>query len=372
MPRILPDELAELDYSRALVAKPELAWQTKLPSPPTALLPMGADILLVATHRGELYRLDLKTGRRDGRIRRPLRKSLTGQLVYREGPYLFITSSQDTELLAYELTQGRTLWKQQVAGITGHLGLADDLLLAASISGEVAAYDIHDGRLIWHRQLPGRCYRGVRVLDDRILVLNDGGILYALPLRKPSDILLPETNQATETVEDYAHLWKRQLPVTPNAVVGSGEGRLVIGDTDGRLLVVDPAVGETVFQIQMAAPIYSRPLITGGLVVAATAAGEIVALKGSDGFPVWRVREDGLVNHPLLLIGSPQPRAVLVAFARGGLLALDLATGQELWRYDLEKPLDIASLTPDGLVVADRQNHLFHLRIADSTAGEPE
>ncbi|MQY64270.1 MAG: hypothetical protein GH143_08245, partial [Calditrichaeota bacterium] len=97
-PRILPDELIEPDHSPALDVKPELAWQTKLPSPPAALLPLGANVLLVATHRGELYRLDLETGERDGRIRKPLRKPITAQLVHREGPHLFVASSQDKEL----------------------------------------------------------------------------------------------------------------------------------------------------------------------------------------------------------------------------------------------------------------------------------
>jgi|GEM_PF-1695010 len=374
VPRILPDELMEPDYSRALVVKPELVWQAKLPSPPAALLPLGANVLLVATYRGELYRLSLETGRRDGRIRQPLRKPITAQLVHREGPHLFVASSQDKELHAYHLTRGRKLWKQRAAGITGPLGLAYDLLLTASLSGAVAAYDINDGSLVWRRQLPGRCYQGVRVLGDRVLVLDDSGTLYALPIQNPSDMPMPETDRATEPVEDYPHLWKRQLPVTPNAVVGSGDGRLVIGDSDGRLLVVDPAGGETVFQVQLAAPIYGRPIIAGGLVVAATAAGEIIAFQGSDGFPVWRVQGEGLVNHPLLIIGYPQPQAVLVAFARGGLLALDLATGRELWRYDLEKPLQIACLTPGGVVVVvvDRRNYLFHLHLADSTARQPE
>ncbi len=371
-PRLLPDELVGPVHPTILAARPELVWQTKLPSPPAALLPLGANVLLVLTHRGELYRLNLETGRREGLIRQPLRKPITAQLVHREGPHLFIASSQDEKLRAYHLTRGRILWKQRAAGITGPLGLSGELLFTASLAGEVAAYDINDGSLVWRRQLPGRCYQGIRVLDDRVLVLNDSGTLYALPIRNPSDTPMPETDRADVPDEDHPHLWKRQLPVSPNAVMVSGGGRLVIGDSDGRLLMVDPADGETVFQVQLTAPIYSYPLIAGDLVVVATAAGEIIALQGSDGFPVWRVQGEGLVNHTLLAIGYPQPQAVLATFARGRLLALDLATGRELWRYDLEKPIEIASLTSSGVVVADRRNYLFHLHFADSTARMPE
>ena len=367
-----------------MVARPELTWQTKLPSTPAALLPLGPGALLITTHRGELYRLNLENGKRDGPIRQPLHKPITAQLINRKGPHLYVASSQDEELHAYHLTRGRILWKQQAGGITGQLGLAGGLLLTASLTGEVAAYNINDGRLTWRKHLPGRIYQGVWVLDDLALVLNDGGTLYALPIPNPSDTptfdpetglpikAKPVTDQANKSDEDYPHLWKRQLPVSPNAVVGSGNGRLVIGDSDGRLLVVDPASGETVFQIQLSAPIYSQPLIAGGLVVAATAAGEIIALQGSDGFPAWRVQGEGLVKHPLLAIGGQPPLAVLVAFARGRLLALELATGRELWRYDLENPIEIASLTPGGVVVVDLRKELFHLQLADSTARRPE
>jgi len=118
-----------------LVARPELAWQTKLPSTPAALLPLGPSALLITTHRGELYRLNLENGKRDGPVRQPLRKPITAQLINRKGPHLYVASSQDEELHAYHLTRGRILWKQRAEGITGQLGLAAGLLLTASLTG---------------------------------------------------------------------------------------------------------------------------------------------------------------------------------------------------------------------------------------------
>ena len=52
--------------------RPELAWEIKLPSPISELQALDSQTLLVATHRGELYRLNLETGRRV--IREPQRR----------------------------------------------------------------------------------------------------------------------------------------------------------------------------------------------------------------------------------------------------------------------------------------------------------
>ncbi|MFB0516850.1 MAG: PQQ-binding-like beta-propeller repeat protein [Candidatus Neomarinimicrobiota bacterium] len=364
-PRVSPEELAEPYRSARLFSTPELAWQSKLPTPPTALLPLSSHVLLVTTHRGELYRFNLTSGKRDGPIRQPFRKAITAQLVYAEGPYLYIASAWEKELRAYDLIQGKLHWKRKANDITGPLALAKGLLLTASVTGEVAAYDTTQGRPIWRRRIPGRIYQGVQISDSLALVLNDSGTLYAFVLHPPRD-------QANLPEEDYPPVWHQKLPVSPSAVVATGAGRLIIADTYGRLFGIDPTSGETIFQVQLKAPIYSQPLVTSTLVVVATAAGEVFAFQGSDGSQVWRFQGEGLIKCPLLTAADQESGVVLVPFARGQILALDLATGKELWRYDMERPIEIISLTTNGIVIADRRNELSYLRAVDSTTHMPK
>lgn len=363
--RLSPDELAVPTHPTNLVGKPERAWRAKLPTPPTALLPLGPHALLITTCRGELYRLNLETGKRDSRIRKPFRKAVTAQKIAASTNDLYVASAQDRELRAYDLTRGKTCWKRKAADVAGPLALTEGLLLTASVMGEVAAYETGDGRRLWKRRLPGRIYQGVWGLDSLALVLNDDGTLYAFELR-------PESGRVHRSEENYPHLWRRQLPVSPGAVMAAGPSQLIIGDSRGQLLRIDPANGETIFQVQLDAPIYSRPLVTDSVVVVATAAGEIIALKARDGLPVWRAQGEGLVKHPLLMAGGYPSGVVLVPFARGRLLALDLVSGRELWRYEMERPVEIVCLTPDGVVVADRLGELFYLRMVAPNSRIPE
>ncbi len=358
-PRLSPEELTAVHGRPDLRGKPELAWTVKLPSPPTALLPVGASAALITTHRGELYRFNLDEGVRDSPIRQPVRKAISAHLLEVGGRRLYIGSAQEGDLRAYHLGRGRLLWKRDQAGVTGPLAMVDGLLLAAGLSGTVTAHDPEEGGTVWVHQLPGRIYQGVWRVGKLALVLADNGKLYAFEGRA-------ETGNDGDEPADHPPIWERELGVGPNAVVASGGGRLVVGDGDGLLLGIDPARKEPQFRVQLDSPIYSRPLVTEELVVVATAAGEVVAIQVEDGLPRWRVRGTGLVKAPLLATedgNNGAPRAVLVPFARGQLLALELATGSELWRYDLKQPIVLANLMPGGVAVVDHRNKLSYLRL---------
>ncbi|MEE9163063.1 MAG: PQQ-binding-like beta-propeller repeat protein [Candidatus Neomarinimicrobiota bacterium] len=358
-PRISPEELTASHGWPDLEGKPELAWSVKLPSPPTALLPVGGSAALVTTYRGELYRFNLKAGARDSPIRQPVRKAISAQLVEAENGRFYVGSAQEGDLRAYHLGSGRLLWKRDQAGVTGPLAMLDGLLLAAGLGGRVTAHDPEEGGTVWHHQLPGRIYQGVWRVGNLALVLTDNGKLYAFEERA-------KAGSNGSDPADHPPLWERELGVGPNAVAASGGGWLVVGDGDGLLLGIDPAQEEPQFRIRLDSPIYSRPLVTKDMVVVATAAGEVVAIQVEDGLPLWRVRGEGLVKAPLLATengGNGPPQAVLVPFARGQLLALELATGRELWRYDLERPIVLANLTPGGVAVVDHRNELSFLRL---------
>ncbi|UCH11605.1 MAG: PQQ-binding-like beta-propeller repeat protein, partial [Fidelibacterota bacterium] len=178
-PRLLPDEVLTTTLHPGLIGVPEIAWQLKLPSPPTALLPLGQNALLVTSHRGEVYRIELGTGERITPIRQPLRKAITSQLLYPPGPYLYIASDRDEEIRAYHLARGRALWKRQMKGVRGNMTIAGNTLLTATVTGKVMGSDTARGHIVWHHKLPGRIYQGVWTCGDLAFILNDQGILYA-------------------------------------------------------------------------------------------------------------------------------------------------------------------------------------------------
>ncbi|MCH8024179.1 MAG: PQQ-binding-like beta-propeller repeat protein, partial [Candidatus Marinimicrobia bacterium] len=223
-PRFSPlDGSVDIAFPRRNV-RPEIAWEVKLASPVTYLRPLNQNSLLVASHRGQLYRLDLETGKRKSGLWQVTRKAITSLVVAEGTGSLYFASAQSRKVWGYDLLRGKKLWQRKRAIIEGPLAVHGGLLLAAGATGQLTACDLADGTVRWQRQLPGRVYRGVRLWADNLLVLNDRGSLYSFGLAEIA---------AGDGDEDHttAPAWRRDLEVDATAVLALAPGLLVVGDS---------------------------------------------------------------------------------------------------------------------------------------------
>ncbi len=101
-PRFSPSERPG-EFPASESGSPELSWEIKLPSPVSKLLALDERALLVATHRGELYRLNLETGKRDGRLWQPARDAINSLMVAGATNTLYFAGAQRRKLWAYDL-----------------------------------------------------------------------------------------------------------------------------------------------------------------------------------------------------------------------------------------------------------------------------
>ncbi|MCH7938427.1 MAG: PQQ-binding-like beta-propeller repeat protein [Candidatus Marinimicrobia bacterium] len=360
-PRFSPlDGSVDIAFPRRNV-RPEIAWEVKLASPVTYLRPINQKALLVASHRGQLYRLDLETGKRKSGLWQVTRKAITSLVVAESTGSLYFASAQARKVYGYDLSRGKKLWQHKGAVIEGPLAVHGGLLLAAGATGQLTAFDLADGTVRWQRKLPGRVSRGVRRWADDLLVLNDHGSLYSFDLGEIA---------AGGDEEDHttAPAWRRDLEVDATAVLALGSGLLLVGDSQGRLIALEPGNGQTRFETNLGAPIYGRPLITEGYIVVATADGTVLGLRPGDGSVVWEYAGEGLVKLPVLAWGS-NPAVAVVIFSRGVVVGLDIATGERLWRHELEGPIQLAALTPSGVLLVRRHKWLQYITLVPQQPG---
>ncbi|MCH7528473.1 MAG: PQQ-like beta-propeller repeat protein [Candidatus Marinimicrobia bacterium] len=360
-PRFAPlDRSVDIAFPRRNV-RPEIAWEIKLASPVTYLRPFNQNALLVASHRGQLYRLNLETGKRTSGLWQVTRKAITSLVVAESTGSLYFASAQARKVWGYDLLRGKKLWQRKGPVIDGPLAVHGSLLLAAGATGQLTAFDLADGTVRWQRKLPGRVYRGVRRWADDLLVLNDRGSLYSFDLGEIA---------AGGDEEDHttAPAWRRDLEVDATAVLALGPGLLVVGDSQGRLFALEPGNGQTRFETNLSAPIYSRPLVTEGYIVIAAADGAVLGLHAGDGSVVWEYAGEGLVNLPVLAWGS-NPAVAVVIFSRGVIIGLDIATGERLWRHELEGPIQLAALTPSGVLLVRRHKWLQYITLVPQQPG---
>lgn len=349
-PKLDLDESGLTYQPRGIANKPQQAWEIRLQTPPSALVPIDSTSLLITSHRGEVYTLDLAKGKRQNPIWQTFRKGITARLIDAPTRRLYLASAQEELLRAYGLERGKLAWKHRTAGVMGPMALIGEHLLAASLMGKVSTYEAGSGQIIWERKLPGRILHGIQTIDSLAMVLTDRGTVYAFSSG--------DAQHSTQANEPYPYLWKRDLPVNSNAHYAAGKDCLYIVDSQGLLICIDAADGGDVFQVNLGTPVYAPPLAIPGLVLAATADGNVIALNDKDGSQAWQVTGDGLINHPLVSAETSSDQHVLAVFARGDLLALDAASGEELWRLETGSPIELAALTADGVLVVNRRNQL--------------
>jgi len=127
------------------------------------------------------------------------------------------------------------------------------------------------------------------------------------------------------------------------------DGRVYVGSVSGMVYSLDAATGCAHWSFRAAAPIRSGFVTAGGRLYFGDGKGNVYALDNSAGKEIWRVRAD---DHPHALVTGTvqihegvlyvpvasfeegvggQPKYECCTF-RGSLLALDTATGRQLWK----------------------------------------
>lgn len=248
----------------------------------------------------------------------------------------------DSRLMAIDLATQETLWKAPVqlkevsrTGVT----VDGNTAYVGDNRGNVYAVDVASGSLRW--------------------TARTGGFLTA-PLAASGGLVVA-TLQASRTVRprvvalngsDGSRAWTTEVDgggvfATPPAIDGE---RVVAGFSDQTVRAFGLADGVERWATRMNGPIFftGAPAVTPDAIVVVDSLGEVYRFDPATGSRVW----DFALNEPVLR--SPAVVAgtrVLVATAKGQLVAIDLTSGRLVWRSEPSGAvLRTFALAPDAVV----------------------
>lgn len=241
-------------------------------------------------------------------------------------------------LYALRASDGRLLWRTPVSAgaLTSTLQFARGVLYIAA-DGVVSAVNTHDGTLLWHTQVGSGL--------DTLLVDGSSGAVY-------------EGGGGLTALRggDGSQLWQVSTQGSGITSMQLAGGTLYAATTDNRLLALGPADGRIRWSYQD--PTFqalSRPAIVGAtvyLAAQATAATtsttgsigvqmleSVVALRGSDGAPLWQRRlriglPPSAVEYGLdpIVSGDGSTLYVVAGPSAGDVVALAAADGTVRWQ----------------------------------------
>ncbi|MCL6711105.1 outer membrane protein assembly factor BamB [Pseudoxanthomonas sp. z9] len=245
------------------------------------------------------------------------------------------------------------LWSANVGKGEDRLGLqqgpvvADGRVYAAAVEGGVRALDLQTGKEVWHFK-PEKTRAGDAAQPDQVAEEPASGE--------------EETKAAKRARKEAAKLAKkaakRKIEWRFSGGPGAGDGLVVIGTLDGRVIALDANDGTEKWRAKVPNEVITAPAVGQGYVLVRTNDGRVTAFDAASGERRWFWTSElpSLTvrgNAPVTL----GPGVVFVGNDDGTVAALSLRDGRQVWsqtvgsadgRSELDRMADV-----DGPPVLD-------------------
>jgi outer membrane protein assembly factor BamB len=172
----------------------------------------------------------------------------------------------------------------------------------------------------------------VAIEGERLYVSNDDGRVLAINAANGDTVWDSEAVKTGKT-GSLLLFWRRQtIEAGLSGGPGVGNGLVVIGGRNGEVIALDAETGAERWKAAVTSEVISSPLVTGGLVVVRSNDGRTFGFDAADGTRKW-VFDRGLPNLSVRGNGAPIAGGDLVymGYDDGTVIALRLSDGTLAW-----------------------------------------
>ncbi|AYA39480.1 outer membrane protein assembly factor BamB [Xenorhabdus nematophila] len=274
---------------------------------------------------------------------------------------------------ALDIDSGKELWATDLSEKTGFLSsnlsallsggltVSGDRLYIGTEKAKVIALDTKNGKVEWESTVAGEALSRPVVEDGFVLVHTGNGMLQALK----------------ET--DGSVVWAVNMDTPPLSVRGESApavayGAAIVGGDNGRISAVLLSQGQLIWQqrisqvtgsteIDRLNDVDMTPVISGNIVYAIAYNGNLVALDMRSGQIIWK-RDLGSVNDMVVTDDK-----IFIVDQDDRILSLRKSDGVTLWAQSelLHRHLTAPEMYNGYLVVGDSEGYLHWLNMSDGT-----
>lgn len=272
---------------------------------------------------------------------------------------------------ALDATTGKEKWKVDLsekqgfftgnlsALLSGGITLEGSTLYIGSERGAVYALNAADGKILWKSQVSGEALSAPVVSDGLVLIHQSNGILQAF-------------DSQTGSNKWSINLDTPSLSLRGESAPAIAYGGAIVGGDNGRVSAVILNQGQIIWQQRISQPsgateidrlsdVDTTPVVVNGVIYALAYNGSLVAMDLRSGQIIWK-RDIGGVKQ--LLIDSGK---IYVVDQSDRVSALNTEGGVQIWRQSdlLNRNLTSPVLYNGYLVVGDAEGYLHWINSAD-------
>lgn len=198
-----------------------------------------------------------------------------------------------------------------------------------------------------------------KILDQKITNLNSEYTLNSAILLSSGDNNLFTADTVGNVIVSNLSgkvLWKKSLPHGNKITAGPVyvQEKILVASDDARLFCLDSKNGDILWNSEISSNSLAKPVVNDNVVFVHTLDGGLTALSLLNGKQLWRI---STVTPSLTLHRNSSPVIfndyVITGFANGKLFAINKDSGAVLWSYNISHPqgkLDLERITD---IVAD-------------------
>jgi len=285
---------------------------------------------------------------------------------------------EDQSLVVAELTEisqqfkPEELWERSVGdGVDDYFSrikptVAYGKVYSASRGGDVTAFELSSGKQLWSVDL-SNVDNSRGFFDNKQSALLSGG-----PIAGMNQLFIGSENGLVYALnaETGALNWKEKVKGEVIAAPAIDSGILVVNTASGIIKAFNASSGEEVWQVEQEVPALSlrgisRPVIASGGVLVGSPNGELAVYlldKGQQGWTVPVGEATGSTELERVIDIDSAPLIfgdkIYTISSRGNLTAVDLRTGQVLWKRQYSSYRQL-SIKGNSLFVTDIKGHVY-------------
>lgn len=277
-------------------------------------------------------------------------------------------TAKPAELVDFKPTiKVRTVWQRDVGSGSDELFLKlrpaidGERVYAAARDGRVRAFDARTGDSVWETDTDRPLSGGPGLGDGLVLVGTSDGDVLAL------------------TEKDGEVVWRARVSSEVLSAPQAQGGIAVVRTIDGKLFGLSTDDGTRLWVYDRTAPVLtlrgtSSPVLAEGAAIAGFDGGQMVAIALKNGQPLWETRvavPRGRTELERMVDIDADPiivgNAVYAVTYQGQIAALELFSGQMIWRRDMSSHSGLG-VGPDNVYVTDDSSHVWALNRQNSAS----